>query len=95
MKSMKRIKSAVKYLTILSFAFIFTAGCKNKDSLRLWYRQPADRWLEALPVGNGRLGAMMFGGVEKERIALNETTLWSGAPSDENVNPVSAASLYL
>jgi alpha-L-fucosidase 2 len=53
----------------------------------LWYRQPATRWLEALPVGNGRLGAMVFGGVAEERLALNESTFWSGAPSDQNENP--------
>ena len=52
----------------------------------LWYREPADRWTDALPVGNGRLGAMIFGGVASERIALNEDTLWSGAPRDWN-NP--------
>jgi alpha-L-fucosidase 2 len=44
----------------------------------LWYRQPASRWLQALPLGNGNLGAMVFGGVERERIQLNEKTLWSG-----------------
>ena len=44
----------------------------------LWYRHPADEWVEALPVGNGRLGAMVFGGVARERIQLNEDTLWSG-----------------
>ena len=55
--------------------------------LALWYRQPAKRWLEALPVGNGRLGAMVFGGVTEERLALNEATFWSGAPSDGHENP--------
>jgi alpha-L-fucosidase 2 len=44
----------------------------------LWYRRPASRWLQALPLGNGNLGAMVFGGVERERIQLNEKTLWSG-----------------
>jgi alpha-L-fucosidase 2 len=48
----------------------------------LWYLQPAERWVEALPVGNGRLGAMVFGGVAHERLALNEDTLWSGGPRD-------------
>ena len=64
-------------------------GCKSGPAqpLALWYRQPAKRWLEALPVGNGRLGAMVFGGVQQEKLALNESTLWSGAPSDTNVNP--------
>jgi alpha-L-fucosidase 2 len=60
------------------------------DPLKLWYLQPAERWLEALPLGNGRLGAMVFGGVKTERIALNETTLWSGAQSDQHENPESA-----
>ena len=46
--------------------------------LTLWYRKPAQKWVEALPIGNGRLGAMVFGGVENERLQLNEDTLWSG-----------------
>ena len=50
----------------------------------LWYRQPARAWSEALPLGNGRLGAMVFGGVAEERIQLNEDTLWSGEPHDYN-----------
>ena len=53
---------------------------------KLWYRKPAQYWEEALPVGNGHIGAMVFGGVERERIALNEDTLWSGYPKDKN-NP--------
>ncbi len=52
----------------------------------LWYRQPAKRWLEALPLGNGRIGAMVFGGVSEERLALNESTFWSGEPSDQHEN---------
>ncbi len=47
-------------------------------ALTLWYRQPASEWVEALPVGNGRLGAMVFGGTASERIQLNEDTVWSG-----------------
>jgi alpha-L-fucosidase 2 len=50
--------------------------------LMLWYRAPADEWIKALPVGNGRLGAMVFGGVDRERIQLNEDTFWSGQPHD-------------
>lgn len=53
----------------------------------LWYAQPARRWLEALPVGNGWQGGMVFGGVEKERIALSDSTAWSGAPTTNGVNP--------
>src|SRR5690606_8371406 len=53
---------------------------------RLWYDRPAREWLEALPVGNGRLGAMVFGGLAQERIALNIDTLWSGGPRDHGVH---------
>lgn len=49
---------------------------------KLWYRRPAETWTEALPVGNGRLGAMVFGGIENERIQFNEDTLWTGQPTD-------------
>lgn len=52
----------------------------------LWYRQPATRWVEALPVGNGRLGGMIFGGVDQEHIQLNEDTVWAGEKRDR-VNP--------
>jgi alpha-L-fucosidase 2 len=55
--------------------------------LSLWYRRPAQRWLEALPVGNGRLGALLFGDVTTERVALNESTFWSGAPDLTHDNP--------
>ena len=50
--------------------------------LSLWYRQPAEKWVEALPVGNGRMGAMVYGGVPTERIQFNEHTLWVGEPHD-------------
>ncbi len=57
------------------------------NNLTLWYDKPAKDWNEALPVGNGRLGAMIFGRVEDELIQLNEQTLWTGGPSDLNPNP--------
>ena len=60
--------------------------------LRLWYRQPASTWTQALALGNGRLGAMIFGGVPQERLQLNDDTLWSGHPRDWN-NPGAAAVL--
>ncbi len=60
--------------------------------LKLWYRQPASQWDEALPVGNGRLGAMVFGGIELERLQLNEETVWAGGPRDPN-NPLALKSL--
>ncbi|MDR2622783.1 MAG: glycoside hydrolase family 95 protein [Dysgonamonadaceae bacterium] len=58
----------------------------------LWYRQPAKIWEEALPIGNGKLGAMIFGGVSDERIQLNENALWDGYPLDPN-NPESLTAL--
>ena len=54
--------------------------------LTLWYRQPASKWVEALPVGNGRLGAMIFGRTDRERLQLNVDTLWDGYPLDPS-NP--------
>jgi len=55
---------------------------EEKSELKLWYDRPAETWNEALPVGNGRLGAMVFGGVSQDRIQFNEETLWTGAPND-------------
>ena len=63
-----------------------------RNPLALWYRQPAVRWGEALVLGNGRLGGMVWGGVRRERIDLNEDTLWSGEPYD-NLNPAGLHSL--
>jgi len=56
------------------------------SALTLWYRQPASQWNEALPIGNGRLGAMIFGGIAEERLQLNEDTVWSGWAYDAD-NP--------
>ncbi len=60
----------------------FGAHASENHDLRLWYDQPAEEWVEALPIGNGSLGAMVFGGVERERIQFNEDTLWTGVPRD-------------
>ncbi|WP_256757405.1 glycoside hydrolase N-terminal domain-containing protein [Cohnella sp. WQ 127256] len=54
----------------------------HNEEWKLWYKQPASVWEEALPIGNGRLGGMVFGGTDVERIALNEDTLWAGFPRD-------------
>jgi alpha-L-fucosidase 2 len=53
-----------------------------RQPLTLWYRQPANQWVEALPIGNGRLGGMVFGGIETDHIQFNEETLWTGGPRD-------------
>jgi alpha-L-fucosidase 2 len=58
----------------------------GSDNQTLWYEEPASQWPDALPVGNGRLGAMIFGGITTEQLSLNEDTLWSGFPRDWN-NP--------
>ncbi len=55
---------------------------QTSTGLRMWYARPAVEWVEALPIGNGRLDAMVFGGVQSERLQLNEDTLWSGGPGD-------------
>jgi alpha-L-fucosidase 2 len=61
------------------------------EPLSLWYRQPATNWVSALPVGNGRLGAMVFGGIAREKLQLNEDTLWAGGPYDpDNTNALAA-----
>lgn len=57
---------------------------KESQPLELWYNQPASVWEEALPLGNGLTGAMIFGGVLTERYALNDHTLWSGGPVPGN-----------
>jgi alpha-L-fucosidase 2 len=68
-------------VTAVVAAFPATAQAEvPSPTTTLWYRQPADRWVKALPVGNGRLGCMIFGGVETERLQLNEDSLWSGGP---------------
>ncbi len=59
-------------------------GGMGAAQARLWYREPAHEWEEALPIGNGRLGGMVYGGIKRERIQLNEDTLWSGPPQDGN-----------
>ncbi|HOZ48645.1 MAG TPA: glycoside hydrolase family 95 protein [Candidatus Hydrogenedentes bacterium] len=68
-----------------SVEFVGEAPAPAGD-LVLWYRQPAQEWVEALPAGNGRLGAMVFGGFPRERIQINEETVWDGYPRDR-VNP--------
>ncbi|HEY3862806.1 MAG TPA: glycoside hydrolase family 95 protein [Verrucomicrobiae bacterium] len=64
----------------------------HAQPLVLWYRQPAAKWVEALPLGNGRLGAMVFGGIARERLQLNEDTLYAGGPYDP-ANPDALAAL--
>ena len=70
------------FFAALASIFIFQSGhaAEATSPLTLWYKQPAPAWTSALPIGNGRLGAMIFGGVEREHLQLNEGTLWAGGP---------------
>ncbi len=88
-QTLSALLSGTPFLAKNSAALLTSSAAHESAKLQdltLWYREPADRWTDALPVGNGRLGAMIFGGVASERIALNEDTLWAGAPRDWN-NP--------
>lgn len=71
---------------IISLTLIADIAAQNDSHLKLWYTKPAKQWVEALPVGNGRIAAMVFGDPVKEKIQLNEGTFWSGGPS-RNDNP--------
>ncbi|WOF44134.1 glycoside hydrolase family 95 protein [Sphingopyxis indica] len=77
---------------VLPAAGAAAAPAPPAPASRLWYRQPASEWIEALPVGNGRIGAMIFGGTAHERLQLNEDTLWTGGPYDP-VNPAARDAL--
>lgn len=80
---------------IILIALILLISCQTKQepsNLRLWYKQPAKEWTEALPLGNGRLGAMVFGQTTTERIQLNEESLWAGSQINNN-NPAALNSL--
>ncbi len=81
-------------IQILTLAITVMANthAQTPSDLRIWFRQPAGQWNEALPVGNGRLGAMVFGGVETERLQLNEETVWTGSDVDTH-NPQARQSL--
>ncbi len=75
-------------LIISAFAITVSTLAESREGeWMLWYRQPARRWVEALPIGNGRLGCMVFGGIEKERLQLNEDSLWSGGPQPDADRP--------
>ncbi len=71
---------------LIYFCMLATSGFSQNEN-KLWYEQPAKVWTEALPLGNGRMGAMVFGGIRDELLQLNESTLWSGGPVKHNVNP--------
>jgi alpha-L-fucosidase 2 len=71
---------------ILSVVIMLNVFAQDNTLLKLWYNQPAKQWVEALPIGNGRLGAMIYGDPFKELVQLNENTVWAGQPN-RNDNP--------
>ena len=82
---MKHFKT---YLAAMALAL---SGCQSAtdscETTELWYAQPAKVWMESLPIGNGRLGAMTYGGIEDEKLALNESTMWSGQYNENQNKP--------
>jgi alpha-L-fucosidase 2 len=76
-----------KFFCLVYFIFTCSGIFSQQKEYVLWYRQPAKDWNEALPIGNGRLGAMIFGRANEELIQLNEQTLWTGGPVNPNPNP--------
>ena len=77
---MKYMKKRILFLCMMSLL----CSVLSAQPHRLWYATPASHWLEALPVGNSALGAMVYGGTNVEEIQLNEETFWSGSPHDNN-----------
>ncbi|MFC1726058.1 glycoside hydrolase N-terminal domain-containing protein [candidate division KSB1 bacterium] len=101
MKNRKLKQHLVLYLYFSAFLICFILSCSEGNNkiplydnikLKLMYLQPADKWTKALPVGNGRIGAMVFGRVNKERIQVNEESLWAGSRINNN-NPEALKSL--
>ncbi len=83
------MKRLCVFYTLCCVAFILSfasevCGQGYDPSLDMWYKQPTKDWNQALPVGNGRLGAMIFGLVDEERIQLNEDSMWAGGPTDKH-----------
>ena len=79
------MKNLILKIGVLFFVIFYSAYCYSQSlvkPLKLWYSQPAEFWEEALPIGNGRLGAMVYGGGTEEHIQFNEETLWTGEPHD-------------
>lgn len=81
----------MKNINYFWIVLILLFGCQSTKEiaqpLELWYQQPAGEWMEASPIGNGRLGAMVYGGIQDETIALNESTMWSGEFDEHQERP--------
>ncbi|MBS1566009.1 MAG: glycoside hydrolase N-terminal domain-containing protein, partial [Bacteroidetes bacterium] len=73
-------------MKFLAFLTILLAPLLSNAQQELWYDRPADKWTDALPIGNGHMGGMVFGGVGTDRIQFNESTLWTGRPREYQHN---------
>ena len=83
----------ISFTACLAFTSFLAIDCFSQPNLKLWYNQPAKNvWEAALPIGNGRLAAMVYGNTDKEIIQLNESSVWSGGPN-RNDNPDALAAL--
>jgi len=80
------MKIKLEYWMLL-VVICFSSKLAAQSDLKLWYKYPAKEWVEALPLGNGHIGAMVFGGVEEELIQINESSLYSGGPVKKTINP--------
>src|SRR5687768_1023573 len=80
-----RIRSIFYPVLIFQLSIAFATSAQSTQLL--WYDQPAHYFEESLPLGNGKAGACVFGGVKADKIFLNDLTLWSGEPVDPNMNP--------
>ena len=80
--TMCRLKVITTVFLVFLSSVVFGQPDSEDNEWVLWYNQPAEQWTEALPLGNGFMGAMVFGGVERERLQINESTVWTGEPRD-------------
>ena len=84
-----------KRFSLLIIFFLLIPITTYSQLLKLWYDKPAVQWEESLPLGNGRLRAMIYGNEKEEVLQLNESTLWLGGPANFNPNPESPKYLPL
>ena len=81
-RTSRYLQISIIFIALFTVVVPTVAEGTSENPMRLWYDDPASQWTEALPVGNGRLGAMVFGDVRKEHIQFNEDSLWTGIPHD-------------
>jgi alpha-L-fucosidase 2 len=89
---MRAVVKKVLLFFMLGIAITHEASAQSDSLLKLWYNHPARQWVEALPIGNGRLGAMVYGDPFREKLQLNESTVWAGQPN-RNDNPAAKEAL--